>query len=105
MTNTRAPKTAKRSDVLVIGGGPSGLRVAGRLAARGLDVRVLEKKAAVGRNVVCTGIIGKDVFARFGLDPCSIIQEIRDVRLVSPFGTSLTYSHPRPFACVVDRET
>jgi digeranylgeranylglycerophospholipid reductase len=105
MMNTRAPKTEKRSDVLVIGGGPSGLRVAGRLAARGLDVRVLEKKAAVGRNVVCTGIIGKDVFARFGLDPGSIIQEIRDVRLVSPFGTVLMYTHPRPFACVVDRET
>ncbi len=105
MTNTRATKTGKRSDVLVIGGGPSGLRVAGRLAGGGLDVRVLEKKAAIGRNVVCTGIIGKDVFARFGLDPSSVIQEIRDVRLVSPFGTSLTYSHPRPFACVVDRET
>jgi len=105
MTDTRAPKVERRSDVLVIGGGPSGLRVAGRLAGRGLDVRVLEKKPAIGRNVVCTGIIGKDVFARFGLDPGSIIQEIRDVRLVSPFGTSLTYSHPRPFACVVDRET
>ena len=105
MTKARAPKTEKRSDVLVIGGGPSGLRVAGLLAGKGLGVRVLEKKWAIGRNVVCTGIIGKDVFARFGLDPGSIIQEIRDVRLVSPFGTNLTYSHPRPFACVVDRET
>jgi digeranylgeranylglycerophospholipid reductase len=96
--------TSERADVLVIGGGPSGLRVAGRLAAAGLAVRVFEKKAAVGTNVVCTGIVGRGVFARFGLDSGSIVREVRDVRLVSPFGTVVEYSHPRPFACVVDRE-
>jgi digeranylgeranylglycerophospholipid reductase len=97
-------KTDKRSDVLVIGGGPSGLRAAARLAAGGLDVRVFEKKTAVGRNVVCTGIIGRDVFARFGLGTGPVLREIGDVRLVSPFGTVVAYSHPQPFACVVDRE-
>jgi digeranylgeranylglycerophospholipid reductase len=94
----------RRCDVLVVGGGPSGLRVAGRLAEAGLDVRVLEKKLAIGRDVVCTGIVGLDVFERFGLDPAPVIEEIRDVRLVSPFGTVVSYRHPRPFACVVDRE-
>jgi geranylgeranyl reductase family protein len=97
-------KTDKRSDVLVIGGGPSGLRAAARLAAGGLDVRVFEKKTAVGRNVVCTGIIGRDVFARFGLATGPVLREIGDVQLVSPFGTVVAYSHPQPFACVVDRE-
>lgn len=94
----------KRADVVVIGGGPSGLRVAGRLAARGLDVRVLEKKPRIGMNVICTGIVGRELFDDFGLDRGSIIGEIRSVRLVSPFATALTYEHPRPFACVVDRE-
>lgn len=100
----RSIRMDKRSDVLVIGGGPSGLRVACRLAEAGLDVRVLERKPAIGRDVVCTGIVGVDVFARFGLDPSPVIEEIRDVRLVSPFGTVVSYRHPRPFACVVDRE-
>jgi digeranylgeranylglycerophospholipid reductase len=100
----RAMRTEKRFDVLVIGGGPSGLRLAGQLAAKGLDVRVLEKKAGIGQNVVCTGIVGREVFENFGLDAGSVIREIRDVRLVSPSGTVLTYRHPRPFACVVDRE-
>jgi len=94
----------KRSDVVVIGGGPSGLRVAGRLAAGGLDVRVLERKARIGANVICTGIVGRELFDDLGLDRGSVVGEIRTVRLVSPFSTDLTYEHPRPFASVVDRE-
>lgn len=94
----------KRTDVIVIGGGPSGLRVAGRLAAAGLDVRVLEKKPRVGENVICTGIVSREAFDDYGLDRGSVVGEIRKVRLVSPFSTVLNYEHPRPFACVVDRE-
>jgi flavin-dependent dehydrogenase len=94
----------KRADVIVIGAGPSGLRTAGRLAAAGLDVRVLERKARPGANVVCTGIVGQEVFDDFGLDRRSVIGELRTVRLVSPYSTVLTYEHPRSFACVVDRE-
>ena len=97
-------RAERRSDVVVIGGGPSGLRTAARLAAGGLDVRLFERKAAVGRNVVCTGIVGRDVFARFGLGTESVLNEIGEARLVSPFGTVVAYGHPRPFACVVDRE-
>ena len=44
------------------------------------------------------------VFERFGLDRGSIIREIRNVRLVSPFATAIDYEHPQSFACVVDRE-
>ncbi len=94
----------RRTDVIVVGAGPSGLRTAGCLAAAGLDVRVLERKPRPGANVVCTGIVGQEVFDVFGLDRRSVIAEVRTVRLVSPFSTVLTYEHPRPFACVVDRE-
>lgn len=94
----------KRMDVIVIGGGPSGLRAAERLAASGLTVRVLERKPAVGTGVLCTGIVGREVFDEYGLDRGSVLGEIRTVRLVSPLSTVLTYEHPRPFACVVDRE-
>ena len=94
----------KRADVIVVGAGPSGLRTAARLARSGLDVRVLEKKPRVGAGVLCTGIVGREVFDDFGLDRGPIVEEIRRVRLVSPFATELIYEHPRPFACVVDRE-
>jgi geranylgeranyl reductase family protein len=94
----------KTADVIVVGAGPSGLRTAARLAGAGLDVRVLEKKARVGTDVVCTGIVGREVFDDFGLDRGTVVEEMRTVRLVSPFATELVYTHPRPFACVVDRE-
>jgi digeranylgeranylglycerophospholipid reductase len=94
----------KRADVIVVGAGPSGLRTAARLAGAGLDVRVLEKKPRVGAGVLCTGIVGREVFDDFGLDRGPIIEELRRVRLVSPLETELIYEHPRPFACVVDRE-
>lgn len=94
----------RKTDVIVVGAGPSGLRTAARLAGGGLDVRVLEKKPRVGAGVLCTGIVGREIFDDFGLDRGSIVQELRRVRLVSPFATELFYEHPRPFACVVDRE-
>ncbi len=90
--------------MLIIGAGPSGLRAGAGLAGRGLDVRILEKKPAVGKNVICTGIVGKEAFREFGLHPDSVIGEISRVQLVSPFETLVTYEHPQPFACVVDRE-
>ncbi len=102
--NVMAEQT-KRSDVIVIGGGPSGLRVAAGLAARGLDVRVLERKPRIGQNVVCTGIIGLDAFDEFSLDRGAVIREVQSVRLVSPFETTVSYEHARPFAAIVDRGT
>jgi digeranylgeranylglycerophospholipid reductase len=94
----------RKSDVIVIGAGPSGLRTAARLAGAGLEVRVLERKPRVGAGVVCTGIIGREVFDDRGLDRGAVVDEVRRVRLVSPHATEFVYEHPRPFACVVDRE-
>ena len=94
----------KKADVIVVGAGPSGLRTAARLAGAGLDVRVVERKPSVGAGVVCTGIVGLEVFDDLGLDRSAVVGEMRTVRLVSPFATELVYTHPRPFARVVDRE-
>jgi digeranylgeranylglycerophospholipid reductase len=93
-----------KADVIVVGAGPSGLRTAARLARTGLDVRVFEKKPRVGAGVVCTGIVGREAFDDFGLDRDAVVADMQTVRLVSPFATELVYTHPRPFACVVERE-
>jgi len=90
-------------DVLIVGGGPSGLNTARLLAREGLDVLLLEQKTHIGENVICTGIIGNDAFEEFKIPTSSVIQEIQNVKIVSPFETSLVYRHPQPFAYMVDR--
>jgi digeranylgeranylglycerophospholipid reductase len=94
----------KTYDVIVIGAGPSGLNAAALVAEKGYSVLVVEAKEEVGKNIVCTGILGKETFERFDLPRTSIINDVQNVRIVSPFGTTLFYDHPSTFAFVVDRE-
>lgn len=91
-------------DVIVVGGGPSGLNSAKTLAEKGLDVLVLERKNGIGTSVVCTGIVGNEAFNNFNLNTDSILTDIQNFKMVSPFQTSVVYSHSQPFAYVVDRE-
>ena len=94
----------REHDIFVVGGGSSGLNSARRLSEKGLDVAVLERKDEIGKNVVCTGIVGKEAFDRFRLATNSILTEIQNFKMVSPNKTSVLYSHASPFAYVVDRE-
>ncbi|MFC2157730.1 NAD(P)/FAD-dependent oxidoreductase [Acidobacteriota bacterium] len=93
----------KKYDVIVVGGGPSGLQTARFLSEEGLEVLVLEKRQDIGETVVCTGIIGNNVFDEFQISRNSVISEIQNVSMISPYQTALTYSHTEPFASVVDR--
>lgn len=92
------------ADVAVIGGGPAGLQTARLLAEGGADVIVLEAKPAVGANVVCTGLVGRDVFSEFGLPAETIGPDFQEAEIVSFSGRSIRYRHPSPFASIVDRE-
>lgn len=91
-------------DVIIVGGGPSGLNTSRILAEKGLEVLLLEEKDKIGKDIVCTGIVGREIFERFNILKDSVLREIRSVRLVSPLETSILYSHPFSFAYVIDRE-
>ncbi len=66
-------------DVLVVGGGPAGASCAGKLAAAGLDVLVLDK-ASFPRQKVCAGWITPAVLDELHVDPA----EYRQGRVLQP---------------------
>jgi geranylgeranyl reductase family protein len=92
------------SDVLVVGAGPAGLYAAGRLAAAGHSVRVLEEHAGIGEPVHCTGILGTEAFALPGIAAAGFAVGWPSVaEFHSPTGHRLVYAGPPGEACVIDR--
>ena len=90
-------------DVAVIGAGPIGCYTAYQLADKGFDVLLLEEDDEIGRNVVCTGVIGKEAFERFDIPKDSIIAKINRLLFVSPSNIHLEYIHQDELAYVVNR--
>lgn len=91
-------------DVVVVGAGPAGLHAASRLAARGLDVAVLEAKAQVGEGAICSGVISEEAFAKFDLPNAPVLTNILSILAISPGGRKLEHKSETPLARVVDKK-
>src|SRR5438045_884983 len=90
-------------DVLIVGGGPGGLFMAGRLAERGVRTLVCEEHARVGDPVHCTGVLSADSFSLFDLPRTATLNHLTAVRFLSPGGIPVDYTTPAPLATVIDR--
>ena len=77
------------SDVVVIGGGPTGSHVAYKLAGMGYEVVVAEKKERVNEPVCCTGIVGQECTRSFVIDDNVILRSVNSARLFSPSGNEI----------------
>ncbi len=90
-------------DVIIIGGGPSGLLAADVLSQHGTEVAVLEQCGEIGKDVVCSGVLSKEAFRRYNLPKNSIVGDLKEVELNSPYGLKINYVHPNVDVVVVDR--
>ena len=90
-------------DVLIVGGGPGGLFLAARLAAQGVRTVVCEEHSRVGDPVHCTGVLSSDSFGRFDLPTTATLNQLSEVRFVSPGGIPVDYATDSPIATVIDR--
>ncbi|MGB7293183.1 MAG: NAD(P)/FAD-dependent oxidoreductase [Thermodesulfobacteriota bacterium] len=90
-------------DVIVVGGGPSGLHTASILADSGFNVALCEQNSEIGKDVVCSGVISKEAFSRYDLSHESIVARLKQADLYSPGGICINYSHPEEAVFVVDR--
>lgn len=90
-------------DTIIIGGGPSGLQTAHFLADSNLKVALFEKDPSIGMEVVCSGVISREAFARFDLPRGSIKGRLKEAELYSPSNRNIHYTHPEESVVVVDR--
>lgn len=91
------------NDVIIVGGGHTGLYSAYRLAQKGFKILLLDQKKSIGEKIVCTGIIGAEAFQKFDLPKDTILGSIQQVRFYSPEGAYFDYLPPEILAHVVDR--
>jgi flavin-dependent dehydrogenase len=52
-------------DLVVVGSGPAGSRLAARVAEAGLRTLLVEEHEQVGLPVHCTGIVGEEMLRRY----------------------------------------
>ncbi|MFP3975502.1 MAG: geranylgeranyl reductase family protein [Chloroflexota bacterium] len=90
-------------DVLIVGAGPVGSRVACTLAESGYKVGVVEKGKRVGEQVCCTGIISRECAELFDIDANCILWEAPSAKVFAPSGASLRISKDDVQAYIVDR--
>lgn len=90
-------------DVIVIGAGIAGPRVAEILAHKGHRVILIEKDSEPGNPVHCTGIVSVECFDHYKLPRDIILNSISSFVLVSPRGRRLTMKRSNIQAHVLDR--
>ncbi|MGQ9507386.1 MAG: NAD(P)/FAD-dependent oxidoreductase [Candidatus Bathycorpusculaceae bacterium] len=94
------------SDVIVIGGGPSGSFTALNLAKLGVNVKVFEEHTQIGFPIHCPGHVAINGLKRLGLYP--LPEEIIENTFYgaifhSPKGDDFSVRFSSPITCVVNR--
>ena len=70
------------TDVLVLGGGPAGLKAAQECAARGADTLVVEKKKEIGSPIQTSGATYIADMRKYGIPP-ALYHRVETIRFLS----------------------
>lgn len=92
-------------DTVIVGGGPIGSYIAGKLSLRGHKVVVLEKKSTAGQETCCTGIISKECHDLLQLNGTTKAMQVNSAVMLSPSGRPLQFQRKDEVAYVVDRSS
>jgi digeranylgeranylglycerophospholipid reductase len=94
-----------KTDIVVVGAGPSGSFSALKAAQKGADVTVFEEHEEIGLPSHCAGHVSKTGLESLGLylPPNAIENQIRSAVFYSPSGYELTIRLPDPVTIVINR--
>jgi len=93
-------------DTIIIGAGPVGSYLAGKLAQLGYKVLVLEKKGTVGEDICCTGIVSKECLDLIQhIDDKLIMRQVSSATFLAPSGKPLKLWRNHEVAYIIDRPT
>lgn len=91
-------------DIGIIGGGPIGGFVAGKIAAKNFNVAVFEKNREIGIPLNCAGLVTPRVFDFIDISKNKVVQNtIKGANINSPSGKILTIGGDKVHAVVIDR--
>ncbi len=88
---------------IIIGAGPIGSYLAEKLTQLGHNVLVLEKKAAAGQDICCTGIISKECHDLLNLYDRLKARHANSAKFFAPSGRSLRLQRDDEVAYIIDR--
>jgi len=95
-----------RFDVAVVGGGPVGGYVAGKIASSGYRTAIFEEHNKIGEPLRCAGLVSPRIFDLVDVGQTNIVQnKIYGANIYSPSGNVLTIGGDRVHALVVNRST
>ena len=94
---------SKAYDLVVVGAGPIGCRVAAEVARAGYQVAILEQKPSLGSPICCTALVSEECLGRFNLDRDLIRESFKSATIFAPKKRTISVRRERIQAHALSR--